>query len=196
MTSKAERLKLKRLSRGRAPFPGPREPNGRLSRTILRPEHEAAATTTAIEARMRLYDLPRASAAQDLAGTTTGRLVLAGTLARHHHEAAGRYLEILNAYTRAINAKPLYETHPPDDELAGTYEEFCCRAIAAHAAMREAIEAAARNTQRANGLWLTLEICVVRDVWFEQLEPDLRHALTALARHFGLQEYGTAERAA
>lgn len=79
---------------GRKRKPGPREPNGKLSRNRRdwTGETERAAVATAVGARVRLFALSEDQAKQPHAGTVVGRMYLAGQLGdlRDDHERASR----------------------------------------------------------------------------------------------------------
>ena len=187
--SSAERKRFKRLARGRPRLDGPREPNGRLLRGWQVEETERAATQVAVDARMRLYGLTEAMARQGEAGTEVGRMKLIGALSQDQYDASQRYLETVNAYQRAIGAKPDY-TQPRDDGggSVGTYEEFCRTARSNYEAMQHALRDLMIEV-RSPAPVSALDVFVAKDVYMPELEGDLRLALNTLVKHFGISEY-------
>lgn len=189
MTSKAERLRYKRLARGRAMQAGPREPNGRLDRKWLAAESERSATSVAVEARMRLYGLPEAVARQGEAGTVIGRMRLSGALSQGQYEATLRYVKTVNAYRKAIGSTPDFDE--PRDEGGGTgasYEEFCRTARTNFDAMQDSLRDLMIELRSPSPV-AALDAFVMRDVYVASLEGDLKLAANRLVRHFGISDY-------
>lgn len=168
---------------------GPREPNGRLSRRkahVLSREAMAAkeARSVVVAARMRMFGLSEARASTQEGGPVIGRMLLREELDDDQAEAAARYLEIRNAYHRAIGAvSDTGRAPPPEEEGEGTYEDFCYRArkrwSAAEGVIRDVMQ-----EQRSPAPASALEHFIVRDMYVPELVGPLREALNALHRHF------------
>ncbi len=138
---------------------------------------------------MRLWGLPEALARRGEAGTVVGRMRLSEVLSGAQYEASLRYTKTVNAYQRAICAKPDFE-EPRDDMggSGGTYEEFCQTARDNYEAMQDALRELMIEV-RSPAPVSALDVFVMRDVYMASLEGDLKLALNRLAKHFGVGEY-------
>jgi len=174
---------------GRKRKNGPREPNGRLNRAWLVNQDERSAMEPAVTARRRLYGLDETQAKQPEAGYTIGRLVLNRVLRKDQGEAAKRYLEVRNAYQRAIGAVPDFtqprEGFNPSDDPETAWERFCTAARRSQAAMSECL-LALMQSERSPAPVAALDAFLVKDVHVAELLGALRLALNALGRHFGI----------
>lgn len=188
------------MRRGRKPKQGKREPNGDLSRrpadvqarlndAMDREERETIAV--AIEARQRVLDVPPQQARDQMAGSFVGRLCLQRNISRVQYDAAMTWLEDAESYMWAMGsprtpgamnlnavrgAASLHENTSAARRSIRRYE------LALKAVTERQIEL--RNTANLYG---ALSICVVKDAPIEGLVGDLRIALNALAKHYGLE---------
>jgi hypothetical protein len=156
-----------------------REPNGRVSRS----PDASRSFREAILARTRLFGVTENQAADAMAGTVIGRMVLQKALSRDQFYAAQKYIEVRHAYLRAIGAKPDFREPLPDTEGDGDYESFCRRARSIFASMQEVITELCIE-QRSPAPASALDIFITRDTYLPHLEGDLRLALNRLARYF------------
>lgn len=98
MASKAEKLKQKRISRGRPRKAGAeRHPCGKINQNWSQHESEQDAMSVAIVARGKIHGLNENNA---LAGYTLGRIFLDGKISQHHLEAGNEYAEDMARYYR------------------------------------------------------------------------------------------------
>jgi len=174
--------------RGRKRKPGPREPNGRVSRkkaeVIVRTEEtERQTMATVIKARCKRFGLSEDRARLPMAGSAIGRMCLGGELTVDQHDAALRYLEARKDGLNAIMAKADGggEGGSSGDVVTSGYAEWCKRAnerwSTINRALDEMQESLRSPTPRA-----ALEAIVVRDVDVPELVGDLRIALNVIDR--------------
>lgn len=98
MTSKAAKLKQKRISRGRPRKEGAeRHPCGKIKQEWSQRESEQDAISVAMTARGRIHGLNENNA---LAGYTLGRIFLDGKISQHQREAGDEYAEEIVRYYR------------------------------------------------------------------------------------------------
>lgn len=180
--SKAQRLKLRRAV-GRPRKEGPREPNGRLSRSCVEPIDKLA-----IETRARMLGLPESEKKNQKAGTYIGYLSLLGPrdgLSQAQYEAAESYLKLRAAYLRAIKAPgALYDPEAPGGY--GTdpedYARWCEGVKAEYNDVRRQIQEA-QNYSREN-LWAALDTIIIKDERAYHMVGTTRILCNVLARHF------------
>jgi hypothetical protein len=186
--------------RGRKSTAGKREPNGQLSR---KPEHameralagverdERDALTTGLEARVRVLGVRPEDSRDQMAGSFVGRLCMQRVISRIQYEAAITYAVEREAYLRAVapaqgsvaRAVNLNATHGSSNyENETKTRQDVARYRAAYAAIIEAW----RELRGQGKLLAAIQRLVIEDEPFEALVPDLRTALNALAKHYGL----------
>lgn len=174
---------------GRKRKNGPREPNGRVNRAWLTTQTEKAAMETAVDTRKRLFGLSETDAKQGFAGSVVGRMVLANVLRRDQYDAAKRYLEVSNAYQRAIGAVPDFtqprEGFATSDDPDKAWKAFCGHARRAYSDMMGVLRDLMQE-QRSPASLSALDVFLVKDCHEESLVGSLRVALNALGRHFGI----------
>jgi hypothetical protein len=183
---------------------GKREPNGRLSRQAdqisarLRErfkdmdQEERDTIQPGIEARQRVYGLDTEKAASPAAGTFLGRLYLNKEISRTQYEAGILWADHTEAYQHAIAAPK----QPGAVDLNATkgssnYENVAAtrRAVNRMTDAREAIQNeqySLANQGSRFALLFVLWTAIERDEERYDIVADLRVALNALARHFGL----------
>lgn len=154
---------------------------------------------TAISARQRLFGLSEADAKEGAAGSVVGRLLLNKVIRRDQYDAAKRYLEVRNAYQRAIGAVPDF-TQPRDpfaasDDPERAWKAFCGHAIRAHGAMM-AVVREVMVSERSPDAAAALDVLLCRDVHEPHLLGGFRVVTNALGKHFGLQVVRTEQEAA
>lgn len=177
---------------------GKREPNGRLSRDESeRKEREIAAIDAeaweamhvAIQARVRVYGVPLDRAKGQNAGSFVGRLKDERHLSDAQFDAAQTYMSERLSYLRAISAPPemdAVDLNRVKGRASGLNIERDQRAVARYEATLKAIQAAQNVLGNTATLFAALDLCVVRDMQMYRLLGDLRLALNALAKHYGL----------
>lgn len=181
----------KRWVKGRARFPGPREPNGRLSRRIVHveartQETERAAMQTVIEARQRVFGISEASARQQEGGTVIGRMLQRGELSADQHQTAIVYLEARNAFHSAIDVKSDTGRHPPSETPpVASADDFCANARRRYRDIQFTLQRLCQEL-RSNAPITALDRFVVRDEFDARLVGDLRVVLNALHRLFNM----------
>jgi hypothetical protein len=183
---------------------GKREPNGRLSRQVdqvaarLRErfkdmdQEQRDTIQPGIEARQRVYGLDTEKAASPAAGTFLGRLYLNKEISRTQYEAGILWADHTEAYQHAIAAPK----QPGAVDLNATkgssnYENVAAtrRAVSRMTDAREAIQNeqySLANQGSRFALLFVLWTAIERDEERYDIVADLRVALNALARHFGL----------
>jgi hypothetical protein len=183
---------------------GTREPNGRLSRQVdqvaarLRErfkdmdQEQRDTIQPGIEARQRVHGLDTEKAASPAAGTFLGRLYLNKEISRTQYEAGILWADHTEAYQHAIAAPK----QPGAVDLNATkgssnYENVAAtrRAVARMTDAREAIQNeqySLANQGSRFALLFVLWTAIERDEERYDIVADLRVALNALARHFGL----------
>lgn len=196
--AKAYSVAAKRRARkGRPRKAGPREANGRIDRHWSKAETERAVTEVGLSARQRLYGLGDEHARWGEAGSTVGRMFIAGrqlpdpreagavrgTISKVQYDAANEYIVVRNAYHRAIGAKGDFVQPSPDDHGTGTYEDFCRAARQRYDAMQGALRDLMVEV-RSPAPVSALDVFVTKDVYMAELEGDLKLALNRLAKHF------------
>jgi len=184
-----------KTARGRKRKTGKREPNGKLSRRTSerqarRTVDEQAAMHVAKEARQRVFGISVEASGTELAGTVCGRLLLQGSLTQQQMDAAKAFADTYAGYQRAMDSpRPpkaveiggatgrgsLLDVSPEQAKLARKRWD---------AAVRVLVEA--NMYHRAATLYAAADYLVLRDEMHGHMVGDLRLALNALARHYGL----------
>lgn len=177
---------------------GKREAGGRLSRKPIEKQARDAAKigvdeweamNTALMARLRVHKVPMEKLRDQMAGSYIGRLCLSGELSQQQYDAAQAYLSDRRDYHMAIDAPKqmgavdLNAVHGRNHhENIGRSQQAVARFMAA--------EAAVQNAQNIIGLrgnlYAAIALCVVADVDLHHMVGDVRLALNALAKHYGL----------
>lgn len=192
--------------RGPKKQPGKREPSGRLSRETSAAKQrnidhmqreEIETLSPALEARERIWGVGKDKSRDQLAGSFVGRLRLAGELSQPQYEAALIYLEecrnnsIACRSPKEPGAVDLNATHG-----ASNFENVK-RSVDArrrYEASRAAVMEKQIEIRGTGNLFGALSVCVLDDKPATNLVGDLRTALNALAKHYGID--GKARRAA
>lgn len=182
--TKAAKLKAKR---GRPKMEGvAREPNGRVSRSGV--DH-GPADVVALDARRRHLGLTRDQAKDQKAGSFIGYLNLIGPvdgISDDQHEAATSYLNLREAYLRAINAPGRVldsDIGITISEVTEAYEDWVADTKQAYENCRKAIQEAQNENRHAN-LWAALDLCIIQDQHMHYMIGDLRLLTNALGRFF------------
>lgn len=184
---------------GRKRKTGNREPNGRLSRKTedrkVRDKAEVAATDwdtmgTALMARWRVHNVDPASLRDQMAGSAVGRYCLQGQITRAQYDAAMSYLEEREDWLRCIAAprQPgAVDLNATKGQSVNAENVSRYRTImAAREATDKAIMAKQIEIGNMGNLNGALYAVLVQDVQLEHLLGDLRTALNALVRRYGL----------
>lgn len=174
--------------RGRPKKTGPREPNGRLARTVIKDENAEP-----LALRARVFGLTEKDAKDQKAGSFIGRLRLKRQndrnspdgLDEEQYEAGLRYLELRNLYHKQIGAEEAIYESGVFSGMEASEEERSRRWASIRDRWHGAIAAvqAKQNESRGN-LFAALDYCVVRDAMHVHMIGDLRLALNALADYF------------
>jgi len=187
--------------RGPKRQPGKRWANGDLVQTpsAIEARREAAfsaeqvdAMAVAIEARKRLWNLDADTARDAMAGDVVGRMRIAGQLSKAQHAASVTYRRQYADYQRAREspkqpgAVDLNRARGLVNVDEDTWTKWASRARARHEAARQAVTEAQTHIGNAGNLWGAMEVFLSRDVYVPSLEGDLKLALNALSRHYGL----------
>ena len=171
---------------GRPRKEGPREADGRRDRKFVAAENAEAAkaiTVTATEARQRIYGMTKDQARDPRATSVIGRMEMQGRLTRHQTDAAQRYLEIRNAYQRAMGITPEY-VEPRREGPSGfsaSPEAIVAHARTAHDDM-DALIAEVCTEEKTMLPRKALDVIVVRDIEMPPLDGVLRLVLNRLHR--------------
>lgn len=188
------------MTRGRRRKTGKREPNGKLSRHpedkkqrhlegLDREQRETIAV--AVEARQRVFGIAVGLSRDQMAGSAIGRLCLQGVITTLQYDAAMSYAAEVESYgmawcsprsPRAVNLNATKGS-------LGDYEneELVCRIMAARNATNEALRNKQIEVGNLGNLKGALDTVVLRDVSMDHLVGDLRIALNALAKRYGLE---------
>lgn len=168
----------------------PRTESGQLSRGRGRVAAEAV-DRVATEARTRLFGISNSAARDQKAGTALGRLSLSGEISRRQYMAGERILSLRSNYLTALSAPKGPEQIWDSAAFTSTDEEqhaaWCRAVIAAYDAAIRAMVAAGWQHRNSN-LIGAVDSIIYRDQPLQHLVGDLRLALNALARHFGLDK--------
>lgn len=151
---------------------------------------EVAALSTGIAARERLFDIPRANSRDQMAGCFVGRLRLQGELSQPQYEAAVMWQADCWNYSIAMRSP-----RPPGAVNlnatkggSGDYENRV-RSQASFERYELALKAVQEKQNEIRGqgaLYAALNYCVTADLALTHMIGDLRTALNALAKHYGL----------
>jgi hypothetical protein len=178
---------------------GTREPSGRLSRQPAERKVRDAAAIEASEwdtmgqalmARNRVHGVEPANLRDQMAGSAVGRMCLRGQITQTQYDAAQAYMSEREEYHQYIQVP----RQPGAVDLnatngTSTSAENVARVLKVTAAAK-ATDAAIMEAQIEIGnmgnLFGALNTVLVMDVELDHLVGDLRTALNALARRYGL----------
>lgn len=177
---------------------GKREAGGRLSRKPIEKQardiakvaaDEWDAMNTALMARWRVHHVPMEKLRDQMAGSYIGRLCLTGELTQQQYDAAQAYLADRRDYHMAIDAPKQMGAVDLNAVHGRSHHENIARSQQAVSRFMAA-EAAIQNAQNIIGLhgnlYAAISLCVVGEVDLHHMVGDVRLALNALARHYGL----------
>jgi hypothetical protein len=167
-----------------------RTPKGRISRALANMQDNAEP----IAVRMRMFGLTEPQARDQKAATFVGRLCLMGTrtggISDGQYDAALEYKLQNDAYRRAISA-PDSLANATRSGGEGDPDEHVrwCRVVTAKFKASERIVSAEQCTidNRGRNLFAALDYLVLRDQQFSHMIGDLRIALNARVRHYGVK---------
>jgi hypothetical protein len=177
-----------------------REANGRASRRkgdvmdqFLSDMSQADRDTvgTALTARHRVLGVDPKQSRDQKAGSAIGRYCLTGQITQVQYDAAMMFLESADRNLRAIDAPKLpgavdlnaTRGRPVGLENVGQLQKW----RADHQAALDAIQAKQNEIRLMGNLYGSLYTVLIRDVQLEHLLGDVRTALNALVRHYGLE---------
>ena len=174
--------------------PGNREPNGKPSRRLAdkqaqRTMKEQDAMHVVKSARQRVFGVSIADSGTELAGTVCGRLFLQGEIKRPQLDAALAFADTYHKYSRAMGlprqpkavAMGLPTSGSGRDETPEQYGRCKERWDEACKVIQDA-----NSIYRYGALYAACDYLVLRDELHEHMLPSLKLALSALARHFGV----------
>lgn len=180
--------------RGPQPKPGKRK-NGRLTDQARQDAFNTEQRDTmsvAIEARKRHHGLNEERARDQLGGSVVGRMKQSGLLTSPQYEAAMTYIRQVSDYHHAqggpkepgaMDLNRVFGQVPTNPE---TQAERDRKAKDRYEAARKAIQAAQNELGGRGNLWGAIDLFLIRDKHIYELEGELRQALNALSRHYGL----------
>lgn len=188
--------------------PGKREPNGRLSRKPKEAsarviagldQSERDAISVGLEARERVFGVSPSRSRDQMAGSVVGRLCINCMISQHQYDAAIRFQEDSTMFSMARQSP----RQPGAVDLnatkggIGDYEnvDMTLRAVARYEAALAAVQEKQNELRGGGALIAAINHIVIRDIGLPHLVGDLREALNALVRHYGLQSK-SAQRAA
>lgn len=179
---------IKREANGR-PSRKPGDVAERLNQAHDRDERETL--SVGLQARERVFGIDPKESRNQMAGSFLGRLVLQKQISRAQFDAGMSWLDSSDRYQwamgspRSPGAVNLNAVHG-----AATGVENIGASVAAkarHEAAMRAVQAKQIELRGSANLFGALDVCVVRDQPIEHLVGDLRMALNALSRHYGLE---------
>jgi hypothetical protein len=144
-----------------------------------------------LTARERVLHVKPSQSRDQMAGSVIGRWCLQRIVTQAQYDAAMAFLESNTRNLLAIDAPPLpgavdlNRTHgrPVGLENAPQLRKW----RAAHKAALDAIQAKQNEIRLQGNLYGALYAVVIRDVDLEHMAGDVRTALNALVRHYGLE---------
>lgn len=177
---------------------GKRTASGRLSQkpadvvarlTEAHDREEREMLSTGLDARIRVFGIDPNHSRDQMAGSVVGRLTLSGELSRQQYDAAQSWLTDLRNYRQVIAAPKgmgavdlnAVRGDSTDIERVAWYRRCCDRMEAA----RKAIQTEQDILRLKANLWAALDLMLDSDLMLPHLVGDLRHALNALAHHYG-----------
>jgi hypothetical protein len=185
MAARTKSAKLK-ARRGRPKVEGPREPNGRPSRSGI--DH-APADSVAIAARIRQMGVSESQAKDQKAGSFIGYLSMIGPrdgISEEQYEGAQEYIRFRERLLRAIKSPAaIYDpeaTGAGGAEISEAYERWCKTITQEWSTLRQEIQAE-QNYCRGN-LWAALQYVLIEDKPMHHMIGETRILCNVLARHF------------
>lgn len=193
---------LDMVRRGPKPKSGKRERNGQLSRRdedvaaraleavrdLDREQREALSTNVA--ARFRRFGVPMEDALDQRAGSFVGRLRMTREISAAQYHAAEMFA-VEQANYRTAMASPrepvaidLNATH--GSSLYAEDEGRSRRHFHRYESSLKAVTAKQNELRGTANLYAALNLCVVQDISLPHMIGDLRLALNALVKHYGL----------
>ena len=145
-----------------------------------------------IEARQRVFGLPVTVSRDQMAGCAVGRYCLLGGkdgITRLQYDAAMLYLADCEAYSRAIATPGIPRAVDLNATGGQNHHENVGKVLAtirSHEAMVKAVQSAQNELRNTANLFGALDAVIRRDVMLDHLLGDLRTALNALVRHYGI----------
>jgi len=139
----------------------------------------------ALEARQRVYGVSADDASQPEAGTVLGRLKLSGAITETMYEAGKRYLELYQAYLKALKAPTGLAKgsgSASEADASEEYVEWAIRAVAHYEVMKAALEDEVGIRGR-----MVFELIVIDDGPLAQASITLQVGLSFLARKMGFE---------
>lgn len=180
--------------RGPARKPGKRK-NGRLTteaRQAAFTRQERETISVAMEARKRLFGLTDQRARDQLGGSVIGRMKQAGILTNVQYEAAMTYIHQAESYHKAMSgpkepgAVDMNQVRGLSATDGQTQAKRDKTARQRYEAAKRAVQDAQNELRGTGNLWGALDFYLFRDYQAYNLEGDLKLALNALSRHYGL----------
>lgn len=206
MSSRAEKLRSKRIKQGRPRKEGvPRHPCGQINKRYAKTETERETRAVAMEARARVHGLvDQIHPAKDVAefgGYTAGRLYLDGKITKQQLEAGNEYAAVAYRYCTAVGmpmptarAQELGRVRGYSGDETETAQR---RATVATNDMMRLVGVLARCAEGPQ-VKSTVHNLFVMDDEALRLMPErqmewLRRGLNALIYHHGLRTYGKSD---
>ena len=158
---------------------------------------EWEAMNTALMARWRVHKVPMDKLRDQMAGSYIGRLCLSGELTQQQYDAAQAYLSDRRDYHMAIDAPKqmgavdLNAVHGRNHhENIKRSEQAIVRFLGEKRDGSGGATGAIRGAQTILGnrgnLYAAVDLCVAKDIDLHHMVGDVRLALNALVRHYGL----------
>lgn len=169
--------------RGRPRKSGPREPNGRPSRSDVDP-----IDLLAIETRMRQMNITKEQARDQKAGSFIGYLNMIGPrdgVSDDQYEGALDYLKFRERLLRVIKSpSAIYDPEAigAGGDITEAYEEWCKSITREWNTLRNEIQEA-QNSCRGN-LWAALQLVLIEDKPIHTLIGETRILCNVFAKHF------------
>lgn len=142
-----------------------------------------------LEVRVKKHGVPPSEALDQRAGSFVGRLCLRGEISKQQLAAAEQWMEERAAYLAAINCPPgdqaIDLTRTPGRNN-GENVERSVTAMRRFEASKQALKEAQNAIGLRSNLYAAMNLLVERDQELHHLVGDLREALNALARHYGI----------
>lgn len=188
------------VKRGRKRRSGKREPNGRLSRRQVEVARrnltdldleQRNILSVGLDARERIFGVSQQHSRDQKAGSAIGRYCLQGLVTQAQYDAAMMYLEGRIRYHRAVDApRPpgAVDLNAARGRPVGTENPEQLRKWRDdHEAACKAVQEKQNEIRGAGNLFGALDAVLLRDVMLDALLGDVRTALNALVKHYGLQ---------
>lgn len=172
---------------------GVKRVNGRISQrkedvAARREETALEVTSTAREARMRVFGIAAEDTMNPDTATVPGRLKRAKVINAGQLKAAYRYEACVMAYRAVIGVPKAGQGGHPAEFLASEQERYERAKARYDGAVAAVLAENAIHANRGCNMPAALEIIVLRDQDVPHLHGDLRLGLNALAHYFGCVE--------